>query len=156
MKIHELNTTRNKAAKRSGRGISAGRGKTAGRGTKGQSSRSGGKVRPGFEGGQNPLYMRLPKLPGFKSHRPKAQNIYTYQLDAFSGKTIDNFKLADAGLISDPYQKVKLIKKGEVTKKVTVKLQSASENAIKLVQKAGGSFEQVARPQRPAKQKTEK
>lgn len=156
MKIHELNVTRNKSSRRSGRGISAGRGKTAGRGTKGQSSRSGGKVRPGFEGGQNPLYMRLPKLPGFKSHRPKAQNIYTFQLDAFSGKTVDNFKLAEAGLISDPYQKVKLIHKGEITKKVTVKLQAASENAKNALQKAGGSFEKTPRPQRPAKSKKAK
>lgn len=151
MKFHKLDTTNKKSARRAGRGIAAGRGKTAGRGTKGQSSRSGGRVRPGFEGGQNPLYMRLPKLPGFRSHRPKAENIYTGQLDQLTGKTVDNTVLADAGLVSSSYASVKLIVKGEVTKKTTVKLQSASESAVAMVQKAGGTFEKVPRLRRPAK-----
>lgn len=156
MKYHELQTGKNKSAKRVGRGISAGQGKTAGRGTKGQNSRTGGRVRPGFEGGQNPLYMRLPKLPGFTSHRPKVENVYTGQLDNFAGKTADNAALADAGITSSPYVKVKLIAKGEVTKKVSVKLQGASEGAVAAVQKAGGTFEKVAQIKRPAKEKTEK
>lgn len=153
MKFHELELSRKKSAKRVGRGISAGQGKTAGRGTKGQSSRSGGRVRPGFEGGQNPLYMRLPKLPGFTSHRPKVENVYTGQLDKLAGKTIDNFSLAKAGLISSPYVKVKLIVKGDVTKKATVKVQAASESAVEMIQKAGGTFEKVPQAKRQAKEK---
>ena len=153
MKYHELKATKSHPAKRVGRGISAGQGKTAGRGTKGQNSRSGGRVRPGFEGGQNPLYMRLPKLPGFRSHRPKAENVYTGQLDQFASKTVDNTALANAGIISSPHSKTKLIVKGEVTKKTTVKLQAASEQSIAMVQKAGGSFEKVPQVKRSAKSK---
>ena len=155
MKINDLKVSSSKSAKRVGRGISAGQGKTAGRGTKGQNSRTGGRVRPGFEGGQNPLYMRLPKLPGFKSHRPKTENVYTGQLDAFAGKTADNFSLAEAGLVSNPYVKVKLVANGDVTKKVTVKLQGASEGAIKAVKKAGGTFDKVEQVKRQAKEKTD-
>src|SRR4051812_2113443 len=122
MKFNELELTRNKNNRRVGRGISAGQGKTAGRGTKGQNSRAGGRRRPGFEGGQSPLSMRLPKLPGFRSIRPKAELVYTGQLDQFSGKMADNFTLFNAGITTSPYVKVKLIVKGDVTKKVTVKL----------------------------------
>jgi large subunit ribosomal protein L15 len=153
MKYHELSTNTPKRAKRVGRGIAAGQGKTAGRGTKGQMSRTGAKKRPGFEGGQNPLAQRLPKLPGFRSLKPKAENVYTGQLDQFAGKSVDTFALAEAGLISNPFVRVKLISKGDVTKKVTVKLQAASESAIAAVQKAGGSFEKVARTARPASTK---
>lgn len=152
MKFNELQTTRKKDAHRKGRGISAGRGKTAGRGTKGQSARTGGRVSPGFEGGQNPLMKRLPKLPGFRSIRVKAEAVYTGQLDAVGG-TIDNFTLFNAGLTSSPYVRVKLISKGELKKKLTVKLQGASESAVEAVQKAGGSFTVTPQVQR---QKTEK
>ncbi len=151
MKYHELNTVSNSSKKRVGRGISAGQGKTAGRGTKGQNSRTGGRRRPGFEGGQNPLYMRLPKLPGFRSHRPKAEIVYTGQLDKFAGKTVDNTTLFDAGIIGSPHDKTKLITKGEVTKKVTIKLQAASGSAISAVQKAGGTFTVTPRVARPKK-----
>lgn len=156
MKFNELKVSKNKSSKRVGRGIAGGQGKTAGRGTKGQNSRTGGRVRPGFEGGQNPIYARLPKLPGFTSHRAKTENVYTGQLDAFAGKTVDNFTVANAGITSSPYVKVKLVVKGEVTKKVTVKLQAASENAVAAVQKAGGTFEAVERVKRQPKEKTEK
>lgn len=147
MKYNELDAVAKKSAKRVGRGISAGRGKTAGRGTKGQNARTGGGTRPGFEGGQNPIMKRLPKLPGFRSIRVKAENVYTGQLDAVGG-TVDNFTLFNAGLVSSPYTRVKLILKGDVSKKINVKLQSASESAIAAVQKAGGSFtktEQIKR-----------
>lgn len=140
MKYHELTTNTPKRSSRVGRGIAAGQGKTAGRGTKGQNSRTGGRVRPGFEGGQNPLYMRLPKLPGFRSIRPKAELVYTGQLEQFSGKTADNFTLTEAGILSSPHVKAKLVVKGELTKKVTVHLQGASQTAIAAIEKAGGSF----------------
>lgn len=149
MKFHELKLTKNKSSKRVGRGISAGQGKTAGRGTKGQGSRTGSKAKPGFAGGANPLMQQLPKLPGFTSHRVKAENVYTGQLEQFGGKTVDATLLAEAKLISNPYVKVKLISKGEITKKVTVKLTGASESAIAAVESAGGSFEKVARLSRP-------
>lgn len=149
MKIHELTTAKRKGSKRVGRGISAGQGKTAGRGTKGQSSRTGGKRRPGFEGGQTPLMMRLPKLGGFRSLRTPTENVYTGQLNAFSGKTVDNFVLAEAGLVSSAHIPVKLVVKGDLTVKVTVKLQGASETAIAQIQKAGGSFTKVAQVKRP-------
>lgn len=153
MKFNELETTKKKSATRVGRGIAAGKGKTAGRGTKGQNSRSGGRVRPGFEGGQSPLYMQLPKLPGFRSIRPKAEVIFTGQLDKFAGKTADNFTLAEANFITSPYVRVKLLVNGEVTSKVTVRVQLASAKAIEMVQKAGGTF--AATPQIGRTKKTE-
>lgn len=149
MKYHELTTGKNKQAKRVGRGIAAGQGKTAGRGTKGQGSRTGSSAKPGFAGGSNPLMQKLPKLPGFTSHRTAPENVYTGQLDQFANKTVDATTLAEANLISNPYVKVKLISKGEVTKKVTVKLYGASQSAITAVESAGGSFEKVARQSRP-------
>lgn len=154
MKYNQLDVTANRDRRRVGRGISAGQGKTAGRGTKGQNARGSG-TRPGFEGGQNPLMQRLPKLRGFRSIRPKAETIYTGQLDEL-GATVDNFVLAKAGLVSSPYVKVKLILKGEVTKKVVVKLQAASENAVATVQKAGGSFQAVPRVGRQQSETTSK
>jgi large subunit ribosomal protein L15 len=149
MKYNELTISKNRRINRVGRGISAGQGKTAGRGTKGQGSRTGSKKKPGFAGGSNPLMQKLPKLPGFKSHRIKAETIYTGQLDAFSGKTVDANLLSENGLISNPYVSVKLIVKGEVTKKVTVKLASASASAKAMVESAGGSFEPTKRFSRP-------
>lgn len=145
MKFNELQTNKVKTAKRVGRGISAGQGKTAGRGTKGQRARTGSTKRPGFTGGQNPLMQQLPKLPGFRSRVIPAENIFTDQLDALSAKTIDNAAIAAAGLVSNPHVRVKLLKRGAITKKVTVKLQAASETAKAAIEEAGGSFEAVAR-----------
>ena len=149
MKYHQLNAAKAKASRRVGRGIAAGRGKTAGRGTKGQGARAGSSKKPGFAGGSNPLMQKLPKLPGFKSHRVPAENVYTGQLEQFANKTVDANTLAEAGLISNPYTKVKLILKGELTKKLTVKLPAASVSAIAAIQKAGGSFEPSPRQSRP-------
>lgn len=156
MKYNELAPPVTKSKKRVGRGIAAGQGKTAGRGTKGQGARTGYSKRPGFEGGQNPLMQRLPKLHGFKSHKVKAENVYTSQLNDLGAK-VDNQVLADKGLVSSPYVSVKLLSRGELTKKVTVNLQAASESAIEAVQKAGGEFKQTLRQPRPAsKKKTDK
>jgi large subunit ribosomal protein L15 len=149
MKFHELQTTKQKQAKRVGRGIAAGQGKTAGRGTKGQGARTGSSAKPGFAGGSNPLMQKLPKLPGFKSHRVAPETIYTGQLEQFSGKTVDANLLAEVGLISNAYVSVKLISKGDLTKKVTVKLPKASASAVAAVESAGGSFESTARQSRP-------
>ncbi len=105
MKFNELKTVNQKKSTRVGRGISAGKGKTAGRGTKGQNSRTGGGVRLGFEGGQNPLMQRMPKLPGFRSIHVKAENVYTNQLDDL-GVDITNAILAEKGIVSDEFVKV--------------------------------------------------
>jgi len=150
MKFNDLVTSRHKQAKRVGRGIAGGQGKTAGRGTKGYGSRTGSKARPGFSGGQNPLMQKLPKLPGFKSHRTPMENVYTGQLDAIAGKTVDGHALAAAGIISSPFVRVKLIAKGEVTKAVTVEVQAASANAAEAVANAGGSVKVVPRIARPS------
>lgn len=155
MKIHELNVKSTPAKRRAGRGISAGLGKTAGRGTKGQKSRTGSSRRPGFEGGQNPLMQRLPKLRGFTSHRVKVQNITTGELNDLSG-TIDSFTLFNAGLVKNPYDPVKVILKGDVTKKLTIKLQGISANALVLIQKQGGTFTVTERAKRTKQEKTAK
>ena len=150
MKYNELTIDKNKSAKRAGRGISAGRGKTAGRGTKGQRSRTGSSRKPGFEGGSNPMMQRLPKLRGFKSHKPAAEIVYTGQLAGLKAKTVDNAALAEAGLVSSAYATVKLLVRGELKDAKAVKLQTASAQAIAALEKAGGSFEATARVGRPA------
>ena len=150
MKFNELNISASKSSRRVGRGIAAGRGKTAGRGTKGQKSRTGYKRRYGFEGGQNPLMQRLPKLRGFKSHKTAPENVYTGDIASIKG-VVDNFSVAEAGLVSSPYVKVKLIAKGEITSKHDVKLQLASSTAIEAIQKAGGSFTATPQVQRQSK-----
>lgn len=155
MKYNELKVVAHKDRHRVGRGISAGQGKTAGRGTKGQKSRTGKGRRPGFEGGQNPLMQRLPKLPGFTPFWSKAENVFTGQLNDM-GVNVDNFTLAEAGLVSSPYVKVKLIVKGDITKKVNISLQAASLTAIAAVQKVGGTFKATSQVKRLAKEKSEK
>lgn len=145
MKYNELKFAPTKNPKRVGRGIAAGQGKTAGRGTKGQKARTGASQRPGFAGGQNPLMQQLPKLPGFKSHRVPKETVYTGQLDQFEGKTINTTLLASANLISNPFVSVKLIVKGELTKKLNVELAAASAQAIEALEKAGGSFTKTER-----------
>jgi large subunit ribosomal protein L15 len=153
MKYHELQLKKNKPAKRVGRGIAAGQGKTAGRGTKGQGSRAGSSAKPGFAGGSNPLMQKLPKLPGFRSHRIPPEVVYTGQLEKLANKTVDAHALAEAGLISSPFSKIKLLSKGELAKKVTVKLPAASQSAVAMIQKAGGSFETTPRLSRPKQEK---
>jgi large subunit ribosomal protein L15 len=148
MKYNELTITRQTKPRRSGRGISAGRGKTAGRGTKGQGARKS-PTRHGFEGGQMPLHMRLPKLRGFKSHRRVAEQVYTGQIDGFKKASIDTAALFEAGLISNTHTAVKLIYKGEINTKKEVKLQTASKNAIAAIEKAGGSFKKTPQLGRP-------
>lgn len=155
MKIHELKTTKKQNRTRPGRGISAGRGKTAGRGTKGQNSRSGGQRKPGFEGGQIPLYARLPKLRGFKSKKSPIQIVKTSQLQSFKNQ-IDHRALFEAGLISDMFRAVKVVQKGDLTAKVTVKLDSASEGARNQISKAGGSFTEQSAPNREKQETTNK
>jgi large subunit ribosomal protein L15 len=153
-KYNELNVKRDKQPTRKGRGIAAGQGKTAGRGTKGQGSRKSGGVRPGFEGGQMPLYMRIPKLRGFKSKRERPANVYVGDLQAIGKTPADNHSLFDAGLVASPYHKVKVIAGGELKKPITVKVQSASAGAIKAIESAGGKFVKTRQLKRPKKTKS--
>ena len=156
MKIHELNISSTPDRKRVGRGIGSGYGKTAGRGTKGQNARTGGGVRPGFEGGQNPLAKRLPKKRGFSPlSRVEFQVVNLGQLDRLKdGTTIDASVLAGAGLIKHADKRVKLLARGEVAKKLTMKVHAASAAAKAAIEKAGGSLELVEAPKNPAKKAT--
>ena len=154
MKYNELVVTKNASRKRVGRGISAGQGMTAGRGTKGQKARTGHHKMPlGFMGGQRAIMQAVPKLKGFKSIHTKAQVVYTGNLNGLKGK-VDNFTLADASLIANPYASVKIITKGELTAKIDLSTQFASKTAIEAIKKAGGSFKKVAVPAR-SKESTE-
>lgn len=146
MKYHELEATPKTNKKRVGRGISAGQGKTAGRGTKGQKSRTGKKIAATFMGGQGPLVRRIPKKRGFKSLAAPAQVIYLQDLAVLKGKTADNVTLYEAGLIATPHHTTKVIVRGELNEKVTVKVQAASKAAVAAIEKAGGTFTSVAVP----------
>ncbi|MBQ5812017.1 50S ribosomal protein L15 [Candidatus Saccharibacteria bacterium] len=153
MKYNDLKVEKNTRPNRKGRGIAAGQGKTAGRGTKGQKSRAGhNKMPAGFMGGQRALMQAIPKLKGFKSIHPKAEVVYTDRLNELSGK-VDNYKLAEAQMISSPFAKVKVITRGEITKKIELETQFASKSAVEAIKKAGGSFKQVAILQRPKQAK---
>lgn len=151
MKYHQLNSTSRQTGKRVGRGISAGQGKTAGRGTKGQKARAGFSKRAGFSGGQNPLMQQLPKLPGFKSYKKKAEIVNLDQINAIKAKTIDINLLYEHGLISSPFIRVKLLSNGEIKTAKTVSLNDASQKAIDKITKAGGSFNKVERLKRSKK-----
>ena len=151
MKYNDLIVEKNTRPSRKGRGISAGQGKTAGRGTKGQKARTGHrKMAAGFMGGQRAIMQAIPKLKGFKSIHAKAEVVYTDRLNDLKGN-VDNFVLADQNLISNPYAKVKVISRGELTAKINLETQFASKTAVAAIEKAGGSFKKVAVPMRPAK-----
>ncbi len=144
MKYNDLTVNKNTRPSRKGRGISAGQGKTAGRGTKGQKSRTGHRKMPaGFMGGQRAIMQAVPKLKGFKSIHEKAEVVYTDRLNELSGN-VDNYLLAEKDLISSPFVKVKVISRGELTKKINLETQFASKSAIEAIKKAGGTFKKVA------------
>ena len=131
--------------KRLGRGIGSNAGKTSGKGHKGQNARSGGGVRPGFEGGQMPLIRRIPKF-GFKNVFKKVYNIVNVgDLDAFKANAvIDEAALIASGKLrkTEPYG-LKVLGNGEVTKAVTVKCAKISESAKAKIEKAGGKVEVI-------------
>lgn len=154
MKYNELKLNVNKGKSRVGRGIAAGQGKTAGRGTKGQGSRAGSKRRPGFEGGQNPLMLRMPKLRGFSNHRVSPELLYIKDFSKLKA-TVDNTTVHEAGLISSPHVAVKLVGNEAVSGKHIVKLQGASKAAVASIEKSGGSFTVVGRVARTGKKTQE-
>ena len=153
MKINELQLEPTKDKKRVGRGIGSGYGKTAGRGTKGQNSRTGGGVRIGFAGGQNPLAKLLPKKRGFRAlSHVTFQVINLDDLNKFKdGAVVDNEAVAKLGLAKKADDRIKLLSSGTLERKVTVKLQAASATAIAAVEKAGGTFTATKLPRVPSK-----
>ena len=131
-----------KNAKRVGRGIGSGVGKTAGRGHKGQKSRSGGKVRPGFEGGQMPLQKRLPKY-GFSSRMSKTSaQVRLGELGAVNADVIDLEALKAADLIKDDATRARIFLSGELNKSVTVKGLAVTKGARAAIENAGGKVEE--------------
>jgi large subunit ribosomal protein L15 len=144
MKLHELSPAEGSAKKsfRKGRGPASGNGKTAGKGHKGQNARSGGGVRPGFEGGQIPLYRKLPKR-GFINHFAKKYAIVNVSdLNRFEdGAVVDAEALLAARIIRDVLDGVKVLGNGEITKKVTVKAAVFSATAKEKIEAAGGTTE---------------
>ena len=146
MKLSELESPKSlKKKKRVGRGDGSGHGTTSGRGTKGQLSRSGGKTRIGFEGGQMPLQRRVPHLKGFKNLRKKVFNIVNVgDLENFKeGATIDYKLLDEKGLIMKKDSPLKVLGNGELSKKLTVKANAFSGSASEKIEKAGGKAEVI-------------
>lgn len=134
-----------KKRKRIGRGNSSGHGTTAGRGTKGQLSRSGGGKGAGFEGGQNPLAMRLPKLPGFKNpNRVEYAPVNLDRLEAKfeAGDVVDGDSLKAKGIIKHADALVKVLGDGEITKPLTVRVDKVSATAKAKIEAAGGKVEE--------------
>lgn len=143
MRLNTLSPTpgAKKAAKRRGRGIGSGLGKTGGRGHKGQKSRTGGSVRPGFEGGQMPLQKRLPKY-GFTSRmaRTTAQ-VRLAELNRVEAEVIDLAALIAADLVKDNVTRARVFLSGEISKAVTVKGLGVTKGAREAIEKAGGKVE---------------
>ena len=133
---------RNKEGKRAGRGIGSGLGKTAGRGHKGQASRTGGSIRPGFEGGQMPLQKRLPKFGFISRLAAVTAEIRLSELDLIEGEIVDIDALRNAGLINNNILRAKVFASGEVTKAVTLKGIGATKGAIASIEAAGGKVEE--------------
>jgi len=147
MKLHELSPApgSTKPGYRKGRGTGSGNGKTAGRGHKGQNARSGGGVRPGFEGGQLPIYRKLPKR-GFTNHFAKEYAIVNLdKLNDFfeDGETVDIVTLLNIGLVRKELCGLKVLGQGEITKKLTVKASIFSQSAKEKIEAAGGTAEVV-------------
>ena len=148
MKLHELSPAPGsvKKAFRKGRGPASGNGKTSGRGHKGQNSRSGGGVRPGFEGGQMPIIRRLPKR-GFNNHnfatRYATINLHDLERKFENGDSVDTESLKSVGLVRKPMDGVKVLGKGRLTKKLDVKVAAFSETAKQKIESCGGKAEVV-------------
>jgi large subunit ribosomal protein L15 len=146
MKLHELSppAKSRKANKRLGRGVGSGWGKTAGRGTKGYNSRSGGGVRPGYEGGQMPIQRRLPKRGFTNIFRKKIAIINLRDLHAFeSGSLVDEAALVNAGLVKGQKDGIKLLGHGEIRVALNIKLNQVSKSAREKIEAAGGSVEVI-------------
>jgi len=146
MKLHELSAPERHEKRRVGRGHGSGRVKTSGRGTKGQNARKSGPPKPGFEGGQLKLIKRLPYKKGFKQpFKVSYQAINLDQLTHFEdGATVDPESLQNAGLLHAKTEKFKLLARGDVAKKLTVRAHKFSAKAREAIEAAGGSIEEIA------------
>jgi large subunit ribosomal protein L15 len=146
MKLHELKPGQGAKhkAKRVGRGIGSGHGKTSGRGHKGQKARSGGGVRPGFEGGQMPLQRRIPKR-GFTNIFKKEYSIVNLErLNMFEeGSVVTPELLIQEGVIKSSYQRVKVLGDGEIDRALTVRAHKFSKTAAERIEAAGGKAEVI-------------
>ena len=145
MKLHELTNLEAKDRKRRGRGPSSGNGKTAGKGHKGQNARSGGGVRPGFEGGQLPLYRRLSKR-GFNNYnfRTVYATVNVSDLERFDEGTVVTVELLkEVGLVKKELDGVKVLGNGNLSKKLTVKANKFSETAKEKIENVGGTIEVI-------------
>lgn len=146
MKLHELQYTEGarKTRKRVGRGTSSGTGKTAGRGQQGQGARSGGGKKPGFEGGQTPLFMRLPKRGFTNFNKLEYAIVNLDQLNTFEAGTVVCPKaLKEAGLIKKELDGVKVLGNGTLEKAITVKAHKFSKSALAAIEAAGGKTEVI-------------
>lgn len=135
----------NKPVKRIGRGIGSGTGKTAGKGHKGQKARKGGKVRPGFEGGQTPLYRRIPKH-GFTNAVSKVEFslVSLSELNKFeNGAVVSKASLKELGLIRKESQPIKILGNGNLSKQLTVKVDKVTAGAKKAIEQQGGKLEEA-------------
>ena len=146
MKLHELkyNDGARRNRNRVGRGTSSGNGKTSGRGQKGQGARSGGGKKPGFEGGQTPLFMRLPKR-GFTNHNAKEYAIINVEdLNKFeNGAVVDLEAVMEAKLVKKALDGLKVLGRGELNFSLTVKASKFSKSAVKAIEAAGGKTEVI-------------
>ena len=146
MKLHELSPApgSNKKAFRVGRGAGSGNGKTAGKGHKGQNARSGGGVRPGFEGGQMPLMRRIPKRGFVNIFATKYAIVNVGDLNRFEdGAVVDEKALVEGGMIKKTLDGIKVLGNGELTKKLTVNVAAFSKSAKQKIEEAGGKAEVI-------------
>lgn len=146
MKLHELKPAEgtNKSKKRLGRGTATGQGKSAGKGQKGQNSRSGGGVRLGFEGGQMPLYRRLPKIGFTNVFRREYAVVNLSDLERFdNGAVVNPEVLREAGLVKAMLSGVKILGNGDLTKNLTVQAHKFSKTAADKIAAAGGKVEVI-------------
>ena len=146
MKLHELSPAKGatKDIKRIGRGHGSGQGKTAGKGHKGQKARSGGGIRPGFEGGQTSLARDSPKRGFNNIFAKKFATVNVSDLEKFNdGITVDKELLEASGLVNGRYDAIKILGNGELTKNITVKADAFTKTAAEKIEKAGGKAEVV-------------
>ena len=146
MKLHELKPAEGSRSTRNrvGRGIGSGNGKTAGKGHKGQNARSGGGVRPGFEGGQNPLFRRLPKRGFTNINRKEFAIVNLDTLNRFEeGTEVTPALLIETGVVSNEKSGIKILGNGTLDKKLTVKAHKFSASAKEAIENAGGQTEVV-------------
>ena len=146
MQLHDLkaNPGARSTRNRVGRGVGSGNGKTSGRGHKGQNSRSGGGVRPGFEGGQNPLYRRLPKRGFTNIFRTEYAIVNLSDLNNFdAGTEVTPELLLTSGIVKNPKDGIKILGNGDLTVSITVKANKFSQSAVEKIQAAGGKTEVI-------------